>query len=208
MKKTRKNNGNSNKGFSLIEVLLAIVILGLVAAPILQIFVTSGHINNNSRKLMAATDVANLTMEYLTGMKFEEGDDSIKKVFTEAGDLSRIPSLGYSSNVVDLGAGNGTIDLFTANIATNHNNQAGKCIFYNTNSDTMGFAFNDVKYNNYVFDMIIWFESNKEGSDKFYTYDVTVEVYSAEDGVNGDGDPITNHFAEKMISINGAVANK
>ncbi len=212
MKRMKRNRRKSDsRGFSLVEVLLAIVILGLVAAPILQIFVTSAQINNRSRKIMAATDVANLTMECLTSMKF---DEEIKTVFTEPASSPRIDSLAYTSTAQDLGTSHGTLELFESHVVTNCTGHVGKKVLYNSimGDQCLGLAMPDVEYNGFTFDMIIWFESNKEGSDAFYTYDVVVEVFDSEDGVVEDADgnksTTTVHYAEKLVIVNGAVVNK
>ena len=104
--KINKMKMKNSKGFSLIEVLLAIVILGLVAAPILQMFVTSAQVNLNSRELMAATEVATMTMEHITSMKMDGGEGSARDYFTKADPngnaLTRIPGVGYSATVTNL----------------------------------------------------------------------------------------------------------
>lgn len=47
-----------NKGFSLIEVLVAIVVITLISIPLLRTFVTSATINTKAKKLQNATDIA------------------------------------------------------------------------------------------------------------------------------------------------------
>lgn len=205
---------NGNIGFSLIEVLLAIVILGLIAAPVLQIFVTSAQINLRSRKLMAATDVANVTMEYLTGLKFDEGEESVKTVFT-ATTGERIPALSYSCNGEALGTSYATIDTFKTQVLSSYTGHISNPKMYinSISGDTyLGLAMKSVTYNEYTFDMIIWFQSNKTGSAEFYTYDVIVEVFdtvtvTVEDD-EGNRDDQTTHFTESLIKVEGAVANK
>lgn len=211
MKRKKQNKAKlKNLGFSLIEVLLAIVILGLVAAPILQIFLTSAKINNRSREVMAATDVANLTMEYLTSMKF---DDEIKTVFTEPTSTERIPALSYTSTASNMGTSHGTLVAFEADIVENYT-AAAKTINYNSimGDDCLGVAIRGIEYNGFTFDMIIWFESNKVSSDEYYTYDVVVEVFKAQDAIveddEGNVSEVFAHFNEKIITVNGAVANK
>jgi prepilin-type N-terminal cleavage/methylation domain-containing protein len=71
MRKKEKMNVN-NKGFSLVEVLLAVVILGLIAAPILQMFYTSYQINNKSKRMLNAAELAQTTMEALTSQTYGE----------------------------------------------------------------------------------------------------------------------------------------
>lgn len=204
-----------NTGFSLLEVLLAIVILGLVAAPILQIFVTSAQMNLRARKIMAATDVANTTMEYLTSLKFEGDTGSITKIFTDTVDGERIPGLGYTAEAENISTYESMTDFKTAILGSYTGTNASKLYTNNVSGKCLGVAVNNVEYNNYIFDMIIWFDSNKTGTAQYYTYDVTIEVYEAQkvttsEDADGDGNPDTSttHFAEQLISVEGAVANK
>ncbi len=211
-KNIAKRVGNS--GFSLIEVLLAIVILGLVAAPILQIFVTSAQINHRSREIMAATDVANTTMEYLTSLKFDDTTDGIKVIMADTNSVERVPGLSYTASGTQLPVSYATLDAFRNEIIASYSATAGKKVYINSiaSDDYLGVALNAVQYNNYELDVIIWFDSNDTGSDKFYTYDVTIEVYKPGEvtTVDADGNSVTStqHFAEKIVTIEGAVANK
>lgn len=209
----RKKKANSivrkiakNAGFSLIEVLLAIVILGLVAAPILQIFVTSAQINLRARKTMAATDVANTTMEYLTSLKFE-GDTGISKLFTDAALADRIPGLGYSAEASNVSSYE-DISYFRTDVVNSQEDSDYSLLTNSVTGKCLGLALYGVDYDSYEFDMIIWFDSNKTGTAEYYTYDVTLEVYEPVDTVDADENPMTLHFAEPLITVEGAVANK
>lgn len=211
-KDTTKRAGNG--GFSLIEVLLAIVILGLVAAPILQIFVTSAQINHRSKEIMAATDVANTTMEYLTSLKFDDTTDGIKVIMADTNSIERVPGLSYTASGTQLSTSYATLDAFRSELIASYSATAGKKVYINSidGDSYLGVALNAVKYSNYELDVIIWFDSNDTGSDKFYTYDVTIEVYKPEEvtTVDEDGNSVTStqHFAEKLVTIEGAVANE
>lgn len=54
-----------NKGFSLVEVIVAIVIVALVATPILGSFATSSRVNAKAKILQDATDVAQYAAELI-----------------------------------------------------------------------------------------------------------------------------------------------
>ena len=77
-KKQKKLN---DKGFSLVEVLVAVVILALVAGPILMAFVMSARFNARARETQRISTVAESVMEEFKGL-------SIK--------LARNPASGYT----------------------------------------------------------------------------------------------------------------
>ncbi len=52
-----------NKGFTLLEVLVAVIILGIVVVPLLRSFVSAYHVNARSREVMRATTLAQNEME-------------------------------------------------------------------------------------------------------------------------------------------------
>ncbi len=66
---TKKLNNN---GFSLLEVLIAMVILALVSIPLLHSFVTTAKTNGRAKILMRATDCAENLMESLEYRSVEE----------------------------------------------------------------------------------------------------------------------------------------
>ena len=55
----------SNKGFTLLEVLLAVVLLSIVVVPFLHVFVSASTVNMKARQIMRATTVAQNAMEEL-----------------------------------------------------------------------------------------------------------------------------------------------
>lgn len=62
----------SNKGFTLLELLIAVAILAIIIAPMLRGFVTSHRINAKSRHLMRATTLAQNEMEIFEKEKIED----------------------------------------------------------------------------------------------------------------------------------------
>lgn len=60
-----------NKGFSLIELMVAIIILALVVTPLLHSFMTVMRTNAKSRRLLRTTTVAENVMEGLSGLSIE-----------------------------------------------------------------------------------------------------------------------------------------
>ena len=217
MKKREKRTVEKNDaGFSFIELLLAIVILGLIAAPIFKVFLTTSQINNNSKQLMAATDAATVTMEYISSSKFS-GTNGVGTIFTDtAGIKTRIPALGFACHAQQSGTAAANYDEFVSHatgggmaVAT-----TDQYVFYHkpTGTNELGVAMFNVPCNGYMFDMIVWFKPNSSTSDKYYTYDVTIDVFEDLDKkvVASDGSVTTTYrnFGTKLISINGAVENK
>lgn len=64
----------SNSGFSLVEVLLAVVLLAIIVTPLMQVIVSSMAMNQKSRELMAATNFAETIMEYCESKPFGTTD--------------------------------------------------------------------------------------------------------------------------------------
>lgn len=67
----RKKKSN-NKGFSLIELVIAIGLLAICILPALSSFISSARMNRDSRKLMTATEVAETIMEGFSDKDFED----------------------------------------------------------------------------------------------------------------------------------------
>lgn len=66
MRRLAKSN-KLNKGFSLIEVLVAMAVITLISIPLLRTFITSAQINTKAKKLQNATDIAqNVSENFIT----------------------------------------------------------------------------------------------------------------------------------------------
>lgn len=59
-----KKMSSDNRGLSLIELLVAIVVLGIVCIPLITTFVNSAKINRNSQRVHSASTLAQSIMEY------------------------------------------------------------------------------------------------------------------------------------------------
>lgn len=75
MKSTKERQLN-NEGFSLVELLVAIVILSIIVVPLLHSFVTSARTNAKSRNTMHATAIAEDVMEQFEAHTLEEMADT------------------------------------------------------------------------------------------------------------------------------------
>lgn len=63
---------NRNAGFSLVELLIAVVILAIIVIPLLHLFISSTRVNVKSRKTLRATTVAQDIMEGLKAYNIDE----------------------------------------------------------------------------------------------------------------------------------------
>lgn len=70
--KLKRNYNTSNKGFSLVEVLCAIVLLALVATPVVQALYSGLSLNIKSRKLLGASDLASGMAERVSSMVYDD----------------------------------------------------------------------------------------------------------------------------------------
>ena len=71
--KTRtKNNQLNNKGFTLLEVLVAVIILAIVCIPVFKSFVTSANTTAKSKLKMRATNAAENIMEDIQHLTLDE----------------------------------------------------------------------------------------------------------------------------------------
>lgn len=70
---------NDNRGFSLVELLIAVVILAIIAIPLMRLFVSSTRINVKSRTTLRATTVAQDIMEGLKAYNIEELKEQFNK---------------------------------------------------------------------------------------------------------------------------------
>ena len=76
MQKRTERRQLNNEGFSLIELLIAIVILSIIVVPLLHSFVTSARTNAKSRNTMHATAIAEDVMEQFEAHTLEEMADT------------------------------------------------------------------------------------------------------------------------------------
>lgn len=61
-----------NKGFSLMEIVVAVALFAIVVVPVMASIVSSIRLNQRSRKLMIANDTCQTVMEGFAGMTFDQ----------------------------------------------------------------------------------------------------------------------------------------
>lgn len=81
--KHAKEEQLNNEGFSLVELLIAIVILSIIVVPLLHSFVTSARTNAKSRNTMHATAIAEDVMEQFEAHTLGEMADTYEAASVE-----------------------------------------------------------------------------------------------------------------------------
>ncbi len=154
--KTKKNN----KGFSLVEVLCAVVLLAIVATPILQAIYSGMTLNIKSRKLLSAADLAAGYTEYVSSLVFDDFS------YTEGGTTYTIK--GYKSKYYNAPAGSSFVY------------PSGPVGIYGTatGTTTRTLDITDINFDGFKYDLkVISKEPSSASSEVYYTYDIEVRVY-------------------------------
>ncbi len=203
VKKTKPNIKNNN-GFTLIEVLLAIVILSLVSAPILRGFIVTANTSARARTIMEATDVAQLIVEEISAMSF---DKEFTDTFLTADTKERIPAVGYN---VD-GEINTALNQpqFFSHVKTTAFDDK-KC-FINSQAGDTGYklvALPNIEYDGKKYDVLIAYKSNATGSEQYYTYEMKVQVFDQDVSVDEDGNNTYTHYRNQLVELTTEISNK
>ena len=229
-----KKRSKNNLGFSLVEVLLAVVLLGLIAAPILQMFYSSMAVNKKSKRYLAAADLAQSTVEAISAQTYKGSTGKIKVSATdpETGGVILVDSpvevqgleAYYNSsltkgtimplyqvmtfkrdNVEDEESG-GSVEVKTPYSVTN-GPDAILCNDYPTDK----FYFSNIEYAGYTFNVRISFNTEYEGenasSKTYFVVGVTVDVCDYAEGIVFTEDSIKNGTTPLIESVSTTVAN-
>lgn len=189
---------NKNKGFSLLEVLLAIAILALIATPVFNTIVSSYKLNLKSRKILAASDVLNATMEYaasntMDDYKYSIPDTSNPGTFKDV-NVKGINSIyGTAENLHDFskgvycvypGADYGAVTVTHVEYTLENLSKSDEYTYIGPKMVTKKKVnidiLSDVKYNGYHFDVLIFRTNPETTTDKYYTTEFGVAVYDHE----------------------------
>ena len=187
-KKVLKKN---NKAFSLLEVLLAIILLALIATPILQAIFATMAINKESKDIMAATEVA-------TGITETFGKSNLKDINNQF-TLSNIVSGNFGQYKVlgDMWK-TGTSQAVISSTGTGTLPDSFICHFTNM------YYRPHVSNNNFVYDIEIRFEkiTPTVATDKYYTYNETITIFEHTD------DSSEQFKTKKLCVINSSIMNE
>lgn len=199
-KRKKSINENSNKGFTLVELLVAIVILSLVIVPTLSVFVTATKANSKARVELQATITADSVLESAKSFSLYVYSVQCNKAYssTNYDDFTLIAG-STTKSLMELGGTCGQISF--------DESDASKCIVqaptkgntFEPGQDRYAFAINGIKQSNSTYDALVVFEKAEyqavsiDGSS--YTesdvqseygsynkeYAITVYVYKHED---------------------------
>ena len=215
MKKKKKN-----RGFTLVEVLVAAAILSLVVTPILSSFVSIARVNAKSRRKLSATSIANSVMESVRN--FELAQVAKECAFPTEGFHLIAGFTGTAKEYTP-----GTTTEKAANAKTVKKDAQGK---YSFNADTnvkYAFGFLSVKMDGTTYDVLVTYSKNPTKTAEAVTvsitptptgslttksifspmglrvltyYDVTIKVYRG--GTNFSGTPLAELTGSKADYTN------
>ena len=172
-----------HKGFSLVEVMCAIVLLAIVVTPIIQIAFNSLSVNARSRKYLTAADITSDTMEFISSLTFEDYS------YTDSGNNTRdVP--GLRDYYYGKEAGCNVNDLILKDYGELYpgylNYAPEACVYYELKPNgAFGrvLTIQNVMMDNVKFDVKIDMQNTlghaPTSDDLYFTYDVTVSVYEA-----------------------------
>lgn len=209
------------KGFTLVEVIVAVALLAAVTVPIISVMVRTTQINSRARLVQKATDLGQNLMEGIREYTMEEVIDQCLKS-GEGFKIIYSSIISYNPNGYQYldASGNFEQELQTA---VNTVQSTGSDPIYGMvddsrtytsfGGDRYNFAFCGIVYNNNTFDAVVTFEKyageqedengNQDTSETspYCIYNVTVKIYLSQQGT---------HFTDsaKLATLTGAVQNK
>lgn len=161
-KRRKQTFAADKRGFSLLEILIAMIILALIAAPLCRVFVLAMRTNANARKHASATSVAENVMEGVNAFSYDGAVEQFDPAQTSDGDFL------ICQNVVG-------------------QNVVGRRVVQNDGDGHAVFALKNVKEDVYTFDVRVTLDrmpyTQGDGSDSPGANDdelISVTQYQAE----------------------------
>lgn len=217
-----------NKAFSLIEVLLAVVLVALIMIPLTQAILTSMKINNKSRCLLAGENAGILIMEYIRSQSKEDIDAFIEddtKLFLE---INKDYPVYPVATIYKGGKNNYNYSNTNSDLTAFVNNAQNKILdnqtdsepykqtfVYSSNDKVDAFVIGNFQSDGYLFDIVVDFTPILSGSSidlddestypEFYSYNVNVYVYWVDLDNDVNGGHTINHL---ISSYTGSIFNK
>lgn len=192
----------NNKGFTLVELLIAVAIVAVIVAPILSAITTSMKVNKKSDDLLNETAVAQIFMEGMRNMSLEEIARQFSQTTNPGGTLNFLPT----------GVG-GTEHKEYQNSFVPHN---GTFVFNKNASNSYVFAAKGVTHDNKTYDVKVTLdaadyykdESKGETDDKLNdTMYVDISDYDSDyDGLYVQSANVNPELCNKL-AVNCVTAN-
>lgn len=217
-----------NKAFSLMEVLLAVVLVALIMIPISQAILTSMRINNKSRCLLAGENAGVLIMEYIRSQSKEDIDafieDDTKHFLEIKKDYPVNPvEIIYKGgkNNYNYSTTNSDLNVFVANaqnriLSLQSDSDPYKQTFvYSSYDNVDAFVIGNFQSDGYLYDIVVDFtpiflDSSIDADDEstypeYFSYNVNVYVFWVDLDNDVNGGHTTNHL---ISSYSGSIFNK
>ncbi len=152
----------NNKGFSLIEIIIAIAILAIIVLPFLNSFVSSARLNERARKQLRATEAARNIMEGLKGYSIAE----LAKEFNyDVTDLFLIPDVmrDASFSYYEVNIGENVMPVATGNGSSRYDAVTGDYVFFKNTEDVYNYFIKGIKSDKLTANALITLKGKTEG---------------------------------------------
>jgi len=180
LKEISSKKNFARRGFSLVEVLCAIVLLALVATPVLQIIFSSFNMNLKSKKMLAAADLTSDVMEYASSLAFE--DFSYTKVGASSPTVIKGAKSYYWSDTPGGYTSIGAYNSAEGKYSVCPGGAKGIMASYSTGGFSRVLTLRDVDYSGYKFRVSITVEQDAQtASNKYHFYNIYVKVCDNDD---------------------------
>ncbi|MBR3040938.1 MAG: type II secretion system protein [Lachnospiraceae bacterium] len=208
MNNLKKKKRSGNEGFSLVEVLCAVVLLAIIAAPVLQMFYSSYAMNQRSKKYLAAADLAQAVMEGISAQTYEDSKtvEQTPQTITGLATYYQSSIIGPTQKPL-YAVANGA----TANVPTGHFYQRTGGGAAPSGTDVILYI-DKITYNGYHFNMTIKFQesglySGTTPTRKYISIPVEIAVYDADSSTAQFGSSNVGLF-DKIEVVETRVPNK